>query len=225
MMWCDTYWKKTSILYPGTRYRVVWGTMCTKCLISTAFSLQAWWTVWTWSLIPHTKHSWELLMNCSYMVSLHGPRSFACMLSWADWPYGLETRECTLLRRNCRYMCRDMLVRTWHTSSKATVDGWVQMLPLHQRTRTDLSHEIYVPCVFTGAVMHRVSCGRWSQRSDLEKSIDDWSHSWFDRYNLVGNFLMESRQIVWPEHVLSEKFSRTYVLWEHTLERNIREFV
>lgn len=67
--------------------------------------------------------------------------------------------------------------------------------------------------------MRRISRGRGSQRSSLAESINDGSHSWFDRHDLVGNFLMEPHGIVRPEYVLFKKPSRTYVLRKHSRKK------
>lgn len=67
--------------------------------------------------------------------------------------------------------------------------------------------------------MRRVPRGRRSERSGLAESVNDWSHSWLDRHDLVGNFLMEAHGIVRLEYVLFKESTRTYVLREHSRKK------
>lgn len=59
----------------------------------------------------------------------------------------------------------------------------------------------------------------------MEKFINDRSHSWFNRYNTVGNFLMEFHKIMQFEHVSPKKFSRTYVIREHLWKKYEQIFI
>lgn len=80
-------------------------------------------------------------------------------------------------------------------------------------------------CRFAGTIMRRVSRSRRSQRSGLAKPINDGSYSWFDRHDLVGNFLMEPHGIVRLEYVLFKKPSRTYVLRERPRKKCKQIFI
>lgn len=73
--------------------------------------------------------------------------------------------------------------------------------------------------------MRRVPCSRRSERSGLAKPINDGSYSWFDRHDLIGNFLMEPHGIVRLDYVLFKKPSRTYVLREYSRKRCKQIFI
>lgn len=180
------------------------------------------------NVVPDT--AYEAFMGVANELFLHGVITWAkivCLYAFmgrlALW--ARDKRMHTLRKKLPIFVSRYVGEKMAHFIKG--YGGWVSMF-FHVFVSRRKIHRFLVRTFlssFTGTIMHRVSCCRGSQRGNLEKFINDRSHSRFDCYNLVDNFLMESREIVRLEYVSSKKFSRTYVLREHFREKCEQIFI